>query len=65
MPGGMSGYDLARELARRIQTVKILLTSAYTEAIARDDSGTLNIKVLRKPYKMSSLAAAIRAALDT
>ncbi len=65
MPGGMSGYDLARELAQRIQTVKILLTSAYTEALAKDDSGTLNIKVLRKPYKMSSLAAAIRAALDT
>ena len=65
MPSGMSGVDLANELRRHYQHIKVLMTSGYPEKVIDkdgiDDSG---IMLLRKPYKMTDLAEALRRTLD-
>lgn len=64
MPGGMSGKELATEIARRRPATKVLYTSGYTDnAIVEHghlDAGTL---LLSKPYRRSELAQMIRRAL--
>lgn len=65
MPGGMSGYDLARIVGRRWPELKILLTSAHADAALAGEEGLNHIRVLQKPYKLSTLAAAIREALGS
>jgi len=64
MPGGMNGVDLARELHRRRPDIPVLLTSGYAEA-ARRDAEAASIPILRKPYQVDDLAAALGAALQT
>ncbi len=64
MPGGMNGVDLARELHRRRPDIPVLLTSGYAED-ARRDAEAANIPILRKPYQVDDLAAALGAALQT
>ena len=65
LPSGMDGFELARELQRRYPHIKILLTSGFPGKVLNtggvDDTG---FTVLRKPYKMADLAAAVRTALD-
>ncbi len=65
MPSGMSGVDLANELRRNYQHIKVLLTSGYPEKVIDkagiDDTG---ITVLRKPFKKADLAESVRTALD-
>ncbi len=62
LPSGMNGFELAQELHRRYPHIKILLTSGFLRKISNKD-GT-GFTVLRKPYKMADLAAAVRTALD-
>ncbi len=62
LPSGMNGFELAQELHRRYPHIKILLTSGCPRKISNKD-GT-GFTVLRKPYKMADLAAAVRTALD-
>jgi PAS domain S-box-containing protein len=64
MPCGMTGYELA-EAARRLQpSLRVLFTTGYAEAVA-----TIGNKVqgerhmLRKPYRRTELAEAIRSVL--
>jgi PAS domain S-box-containing protein len=65
MPGGMSGYDLARQLRQAQPGRKILLTSALSEDMPhRNGDGLEGFKVLQKPYTLASLANHIRDALD-
>ena len=66
MPGGMTGYQLARSAKARFPSIKILLTSGYDAELAssRDAEGG-DLKLLRKPYKQADLARAMREALDT
>ncbi len=65
MPGSMNGYQLATEVRRRRQGIKVLFTSGYTENTiihhGRLDSGVL---LLAKPYRKSEMARMIRKALD-
>ena len=65
MPAGMSGLDLARELKRHYQGIKMLMTSGYPEGKIRardlDEFGTT---LLRKPCKLDELAQAVRSSLD-
>ena len=65
MPSGMSGVDLADELQRHYQHIKVLMTSGYPEkvidGVGIDGTG---VTLLRKPYKKTQLAAAVRGALD-
>lgn len=66
MPGGMSGYELARLVTQRHPGIKILLTSGYdAELAAEQDSSDVDLRVLSKPYKQAELARALREALKS
>jgi PAS domain S-box-containing protein len=62
MPGTMNGMELAREVRRRRPHMPILLTSGYSGA-AFEEAASEHINVLRKPYEINALDAALRAAL--
>jgi signal transduction histidine kinase len=63
MPG-MSGRDLAEELAKREQRAKVLLTSAYTDRLAAETTPNAVTGFLHKPYGEGDLARAVRRAMD-
>jgi CheY-like chemotaxis protein len=62
MPDGMSGFQLAREIRRRLPCLPIVLTSGMT-GIAGEDA-TQDLPILRKPYRCDDLSQAIEAAFD-
>ena len=65
MPGGLSGFDIARWVRQHQPTVRVLLTSGFAPEMA--DGGEVagaGIKLLRKPYKQAELARAVREALS-
>ena len=65
MPGGMTGYDLARAARRLSPDLKVLLTSGFPKAPGHDPSGADEFRhLLIKPYRRAELAAKIRAVLD-
>jgi PAS domain S-box-containing protein len=65
MPGGMSGRDLALEVARRYPTTKILFTSGYTQKVESDGSAVpVGASLLTKPYYRHDLAVRVRETLD-
>jgi len=56
MPGGVSGWDLARSLHEDRPELGILLTSGYTEHGGNDSLKTSQqVKFLQKPYEASKL----------
>ncbi len=57
MPGGMDGAALAREAARRHPDLRVLLTTGY-----QGDAEAEGLPVLRKPYHLQDLAAALAVA---
>ena len=65
MPGGMTGYDVARWLAANMPEIKVILCSGYNEGDRRGDAqGSIgDITVLGKPYTREHLAAASKDAL--
>jgi CheY-like chemotaxis protein len=64
MPGGMSGFDLARQVRERWPDARIVLTSGYSaELMNQAMIAQLGLEVLRKPYPVSELARVFRAAL--
>ena len=64
MPGGMSGFDLARQVRERFPRVRIVLTSGYSaELMSQTDIAQLDLQVLRKPYRQAELARVFRAVL--
>jgi CheY-like chemotaxis protein len=64
MPGGISGFDLARQVRERYPGTLVILTSGYSaELLNQDEVAELGLKVLRKPYRQADLARAFRAAL--
>ena len=65
MPGGMTGYDVARWLASNMPEIKVLLCSGYNEGDRRGDAqGAIrDITVLGKPYTREQLAGALTNAL--
>jgi signal transduction histidine kinase/CheY-like chemotaxis protein len=62
MPGGMNGIELARELKRRQPKLPIILTTGYCDA-ARDGEAIQGLALLRKPYRLHALEAALKAAM--
>jgi PAS domain S-box-containing protein len=62
MPGEFDGLALARRVKSAYPEVAILLTSGYAKAWHTLEAG---LPILRKPYKLGSLARAVRKALDT
>ncbi len=65
MPGGMSGIDLAEEIDRRYEKIRVLLTSGYS-INDFDEDGFLKDRfdLLRKPYSSIELAAAVKAVIE-
>ncbi|MCK1360476.1 CHASE3 domain-containing protein [Bradyrhizobium sp. 199] len=64
IPGGMSGRELAEEVARRRPGLKVLYTSGYTDnAIVHHGKLDDGVMLLTKPYRRNQLAEMIRRAL--
>ena len=64
MPGGMSGFDLARTIRELRPAQKILLTSGFAgEAAEAIEDPIHDLLKLRKPYSLVELGRAIEAAL--
>lgn len=62
LPGGGSGLDLARQMARRQIGVPMILTSGYGGGMTQRLAAA-NLPFLRKPYRMDTLRQAIEDAL--
>jgi CheY-like chemotaxis protein len=63
MPGGITGYDVAKWVRSRRPDLKVLLTSGYANPSAAVNDGAPEIKVLGKPYTREQLARAVRETL--
>ena len=70
MPGGVDGFDLARDALKKRPQIKVLLTTGFTvklEKVAKGDdpwARRLAANILRKPYNKAELANAVRHILD-
>ncbi len=65
IPGGMSGRELAEEVAKRRPGVRVLYTSGYTDnAIVHHGKLDDGVMLLTKPYRRNQLAEMIRKALN-
>ena len=65
MPGGLNGYELAKQTSANWPDIKILLTSGFTGKVTVDYRTDLTeISILNKPYTLSSLACKLRELLD-
>ncbi len=66
MPGGMSGFELARNIRELRPSQKILLTSGFAGEIARaGEDNTQGLRILRKPFTRIELSRLVRATLQT
>ncbi|MCS6762425.1 MAG: PAS domain S-box protein [Candidatus Devosia symbiotica] len=66
MPGGMSGFELRIKVRALYPNLPVLLTSGYAEELSRADAGEdERLIILRKPYQLAELAAAIDNALKS
>jgi PAS domain S-box-containing protein len=64
MPGGMSGFDLARQVRERWPRARVILTSGYSAGLVNQaDIAQLDLHLMRKPYRQAELARVFRAAL--
>ena len=64
MPGGMTGFDLARQIRERYPQTCIILTFGYSaELMNQAEIAQLDLQVLRKPYRQAELGRVFRAAL--
>jgi CheY-like chemotaxis protein len=63
MPGGVTGFDLAKSLRDARPNLKVLFTSGYAEPelVTRHQGGETHW--LGKPYSAAELAKALRKAL--
>jgi PAS domain S-box-containing protein len=62
MPGGMSGAELAKEIARRRPNLPIVLTTGYDgQSLSAADE--LGLSLLRKPFRLDALGNALAIAL--
>lgn len=66
MPGGMSGFELTEFIQKTYPTIKVLITSGYTEElVCGANLAHQNTRILRKPYRQSELASLLNETLQT
>jgi CheY-like chemotaxis protein len=66
MPGGLTGYDLARMAAEVRPDLKVLFTSGYSEHASDSLPGQRSTAaLLSKPYRRAELALRVKVALDS
>jgi CheY-like chemotaxis protein len=63
LPGGMTGFDLARQARRRWPDLPILFMSGLADPSLVPDDLSINTKLLRKPFRLGQLSEAIVFAL--
>ncbi len=63
MPGGLTGYDVARKAKEINTSIRVLLTSGYAEDLLRTEN-LGSIKLLRKPYRLADLKSALDAVFN-
>lgn len=63
MPGGQSGFDLARWISSYRPRLAVLLTSGFSEDVMPGFDAD-HLQVLRKPYTQKELELGLRAAID-
>jgi CheY-like chemotaxis protein len=66
LPGGTSGYELARAAMARRSDIKIVLTSGFPESRVagnNNHSNLRNVRLLIKPYRREEIAQSIREVL--
>ncbi len=65
MPGGVSGFELARQIEQRWPKIRVVFTSGFPETTLSGVGRSLppHAHLLSKPYRKEDLAAAVRAAL--
>lgn len=65
MPGGISGYDLARAALSRRPNLKVVMTSGFPDGNLDAKGGPpVNLRLLSKPYRKDDLARTLREELD-
>jgi PAS domain S-box-containing protein len=64
MPGGMTGYDIARWVHATKSKIKVLLTSGYNDLHSTGSEDDQSLKVLSKPYSREQLALSVHQALN-
>ncbi|XDA98829.1 transporter substrate-binding domain-containing protein [Sulfitobacter sp. LCG007] len=63
MPGGIGGYELARQVRKRFPHMPVLYRSGYA-GYTKQDMGDVVAPVLGKPTGVLELSEALRSALD-
>jgi CheY-like chemotaxis protein len=65
MPGGLSGYDLARLVLSRWPTMRALITTGFPQLAPDGESASqAHLRRLLKPYRKADLAHTLREVLD-
>jgi len=65
MPGGLSGFDLAKHVVHNHPKTKVVLVSGFAENASRERGNVpAHIKLLSKPFRRQELAECIRDTLD-
>ena len=64
MPGGISGYGLARTALARWPAMKVVLTSGFPETKLNGNGPPSSLRLLVKPYRKADLARILREVLD-
>lgn len=66
MPGGMSGFDLARLVLSRWPSMRALITSGFPElGPSAESTSASKLHRLAKPYRMHELAAALAQVFES
>ncbi len=66
MPGGMSGFDLARWITSNIPATRVLLASGFPDDAKRNaEQEASEIDILAKPYSRRDLGAALQKLVAT
>jgi CheY-like chemotaxis protein len=65
MPGGTSGYEIARTVQSRWPAIKVVLTSGFPENKINGSADAQNLRLLSKPYRRDDLGRLIREVLDS
>jgi signal transduction histidine kinase/ActR/RegA family two-component response regulator/HAMP domain-containing protein len=65
MPEGVSGVELAKQMLARQPDLRVVFTSGYTvDDVSEAFLARTNARFLQKPYTRTTLAQAVRRALD-
>ena len=64
MPGGVSGFDLGRQLAERRPGARVVYTSGYTPDPSQEEELQEGRNFLCKPFSLEQLARTVRVRLD-